>query len=115
VGTELPGSPPVAADLLTNAASLVHTRLIGLVTAASANAVVNPAGFAQMLPGQGGVRIWPTLGEVAMGWQSDHLEVGASVRNSDRAADQALQVLACVGNRAMVLDGSRFRIRGSVQ
>jgi hypothetical protein len=46
VGTELPGSPPVAADLLTNAASLVHTRLVGLVTAASANAVVNPAGFA---------------------------------------------------------------------
>jgi hypothetical protein len=36
VGTGLPGSPPVAADLLTNAASLVHTRLVGLVTAASA-------------------------------------------------------------------------------
>jgi hypothetical protein len=114
VDTELPGSPPVAADFLTNAASLVHTRLVGLVTAASANAVVNPAGLAQVLPGQGGVLIWPTLGEVAMGWQSDHLEVGASVRNSDPAADQALQILACVGNRAMVLDGSAAMSRGMV-
>ncbi len=114
MGTELPGSPPVAADLLTNAASLVHTRLIGLVTAASVNAVINPAGFAEVLPGQGGVLIWPTLGEVAMGWQSDHLEAGASVRNSDPAADQAMQILACVGNRAMVLDGSAAMSRGMV-
>jgi hypothetical protein len=60
------------------------------------------------------VLIWPTLGEVAMGWQSDQLEVGASVRNCDPAADQALQILACVGNRAMVLDGAAAMSRGMV-
>jgi Domain of unknown function (DUF4438) len=104
----------MAADLPTNAASLVRTRLVGWVTAASANAVVNPAGLAQVLPGQGGLLIWPTLGEDATGWQSDHLEVGASIRHSDAAADQALQILACVGNRAVVIDGPAATTRGMV-
>ena len=114
MGTELLGGPPAAADLPTNASSLVRTRLTGLVTAASANAVVSPAGLAQVLPGQGGVLISPTLGEAATDWQSDHLEVGASVGHADPAADQALQILACVGNRAVVLDGPAASVSGMV-
>src|ERR1700733_6033847 len=107
-------STPVATEPPTNTASLVRTRLAGVVSPASANAVVSPGGLAEVLPGQGGVLTSVQLGDAATGWCSDHLEVGASVRHPEPAADQALQVLACVGNQAVVLDGPAARARGMV-
>lgn len=105
---------PVATELATNAARLVRTRLAGVVSPASANAVVSPAGLAEVLPGQGGVLTSVQLGDAATGWCSDHLEVGASVRHPEQAADQALQILACIGNQAVVLDGPAATARGIV-
>jgi hypothetical protein len=107
-------SRPVATEPPTNAARLVRTRLAGVVSPASANAVVSPAGRAEVLPGQGGVLTSVQLGDAATGWCSDHLEVGASVQHPEPAADQALQVLACVGNQAVVLDGPAALARGMV-
>jgi Domain of unknown function (DUF4438) len=104
----------VATELATNAARLVRTRLVGVVSPASANAVVSPAGLAEVLPGQGGVLTSVQLGDAATGWCSDHLEVGASIRHPEPAADQALQVLACIGNKAVVLDGPASAARGMV-
>ena len=107
-------SRPVATEPPTNAARLVRTRLAGVGSPASANAVGSPAGRAEVLPGQGGVLTSVQLGDAATGWCSDHLEVGASVQHPEPAADQALQVLACVGNQAVVLDGPAALARGMV-
>lgn len=99
---------------MTNARQLVKVRLAGVISPASANTVLTPGGTVEVLPGQGGVLLAPALGDVAEGWQSDHLEVGASVRHPEPAADHALQILACVGNRAFVLDGPAAGTEGIV-
>jgi len=95
----------MTADVQTNAGRLLTTRLVGVVQQPSAHVSVDPDGFARSLPGMGGVFVRPRIGDRAGGWMSDHLEVGASVSHPEPSADHALQVLACVGNRAQVLDG----------
>lgn len=95
----------MTADVRTNAARLLTTRLVGVVQQPSAHVSVDPNGFARSLPGMGGVLARPRMGERAGGWMSDHLEIGASVSHPEPSADHALQVLACVGNRAEVIDG----------
>lgn len=97
-----------------NAAQLVTVRVAGMVQGAAANVVVDREAKAQVLPGQGGVVIAPTLGDRAGGWMSDHLEPGASIIHPDPAANRALQVLACVGNPAFVVDGPAAGAQGMV-
>ena len=67
-----------------------------------------------MLPGQGGVVLGVGQGDPADTWESDHLEPGASVGHPDPAANGAIQLLACVGNPAIVLDGPGAGMRGVV-
>jgi hypothetical protein len=95
----------MTASVQTNAGRLLTTRLVGVVQQPSAHVSVDPDGFARTLPGMGGVFVRPRIGDRAGGWMSDHLEVGASVWHPEPSADHALQVLACVGNRAQVIDG----------
>ncbi|MFN8622651.1 MAG: DUF4438 domain-containing protein [Chloroflexota bacterium] len=98
----------------TNAALLVRTRLVAPVGQASLNVVATPDGGVVGLPGQGGLVAGVGLGDRAGGWSADHLEPGASLRHPDAAADRALQVLACVGNTATVVDGPAAGARGVV-
>jgi hypothetical protein len=95
----------MTADVQTNADRLLTTRLVGVVQQPSAHVSVDPNGFARSLPGMGGVFVRPRIGERASGWMSDHLEIGASVSHPEPSGDHALQVFACVGNRAQVVDG----------
>jgi len=103
--------PPAVA---TNATRLVRTRLVAPIAQASLNVVTVPDGRSTALAGQGGLVSGVGLGDRAGGWASDHLEPGASLHHPDPAADQALQVLACVGNTATVLDGPAAGARGIV-
>jgi hypothetical protein len=57
------------------------------------------------LPGMGGVVPTVSVGDPAFGWATDHLEPGVKLRHPKEAANNALQFLACVGNRARVLTG----------
>jgi len=84
---------------------LVQVRLSGQVAPSAANAVVRPDGQLAVLPGQGGVVLGIGPGDPAGSWVSDHLEPGASLRHPDEAANRALQIFACLGNRATVIDG----------
>jgi hypothetical protein len=84
---------------------LVQTRLTGQIVQSEANAVARPDGRLTVLPGQGGVVLGIGPGDPAGGWVSDHLEPGASLRHPDEAANRALQIFACIGNRATVIDG----------
>lgn len=95
-------------------ARLVRTRLVGYIGQPSLNVVTAPDGDVVALPGQGGVIRNVTLDDRAGGWISDHLEPGVSLIHPDPDANRALQILACVGNEATVLDGPSAGARGLV-
>ena len=100
--------------IATNAQRLVQVRLVAPIAAPSVNVVTAPDGRMIGLPGQGGLVTGVGLGDRAGGWTSDHLEPGASLHHPDPAAERALQVLACVGNTATVIDGPAAGARGLV-
>lgn len=97
-----------------NTARLVRTRITGQVIATAANRPVLPDGRLATLPGQGGVVLGIGLGDPAGGWAGDHVEPGVSLGHPDAAANRALQVLSCVGNRVTMLDGPAAGAEGRV-
>lgn len=101
-------------SIATNAHRLVRVRLVAPIAQPAVNVVTMPDGRAVGLPGQGGLVTGVGLGDPAGGWASDHLEPGASLHHPDPAAEQALQVMACVGNVATVIDGPAAGARGLV-
>lgn len=108
-------SPHVATDRLAhNGHRLVSVRVAAQVTPAGANQVVDHRGLQRVLPGQGGVVLRVGPGDPADSWMSDHLEPGASLGHPDPAANRAIQLLACVGNPATVLDGPGTGMKGIV-
>jgi hypothetical protein len=66
---------------------------------------LDPEGGPFLLPGMGGVTLGLSCGEPATGYAGDHVEPGLSVRHREEGANQGLQFLACVGNRARVVTG----------
>jgi hypothetical protein len=55
--------------------------------------------------GAGGVCYTVKVGSAANGWAADQVEPGASIANPDAAANEALLLYACVGNRVTVRSG----------
>jgi Domain of unknown function (DUF4438) len=104
----------VATDIALNDQRLICTRLAGMIQPAQANRVVAPDGRLLQRPGQGGVILGIGLGDPAGGWQADHLEPGVTVGHPEPAANQAFQVLSCVGNRVVMLDGPAAGAEGVV-
>lgn len=70
------------------------------------------------LPGIGGITLNVEMGDSAFGWEGDHIEPGVSCRwGVDKPMEnrnQALQILACVGNRATVMSGKAAGRKGVV-
>jgi len=69
---------------------------------------VSPDGQPVILPGVGGITYNVRVGDPAVGWESDHVEPGVSIKSSDqgeRNANAGLNLLACIGNRARVVSG----------
>ena len=91
--------------MVLNGDRLVRTRLTGRIVPTAANRVVAPDGRLRTLPGQGGVVVGIGPGDPAAGWAGDHVEPGISLGHPEEAANRALQVLSCVGNRVTMLDG----------
>ncbi len=75
---------------------------------------LDPGGRPFLLPGMGGVTLGMGCGEPATGRRGDHVEPGLSVRHREEEADRALQLLACVGNRARVVSGRAEGAEGFV-
>jgi hypothetical protein len=73
-----------------------------------------------VLPGVGGITYNIRVGDLAAGWEADHVEPGVSIENKERderapgAANMALNVLACVGNEAAVVTGDAKGAKGTV-
>lgn len=76
---------------------------------------ISSEGKPVVLPGVGGITYNVRVGDLAVGWAADHVEPGVSVRNKESDdANMALNVLACVGNEAIVVSGDAKGARGVV-
>ncbi len=84
-----------------------HPRLAGMYN-------ITPRGEAIMVPGTGGICFNVRVGDLALGWAADHVEPAVSLKNPDADANNGLNMLACVGNEAEVLDGPAAGEKGVV-
>jgi hypothetical protein len=109
--------------LRTNREKLVKISVIGEVV----SPVVGPAiyrisveGEPVILPGVGGITYNIRVGDPACGWMADHVEPGVSLENRvtdqrmPRAQSRALNVLSCIGNKAVVVKGDAKGSEGVV-
>jgi hypothetical protein len=76
--------------------------------------VIGADGRPQLLPSQGGIVYNVRVGDSAFGWLADLVQPGVSIRASAEPANQALNVLACLGNEAIVVSGEATGARGTV-
>jgi hypothetical protein len=91
-----------------NTGELLRTALVGDVTSPVLG--INPYdvtadGVPFVSIGAGGVCYTVKVGAEAHGWAADQVEPGASIANPDAAANEALMLYACIGNRATVRSG----------
>jgi hypothetical protein len=99
--------------LKTNVDRLIKLSVVGEVASPTIRNVytISATGRPQVLPSVGGVTYNLRVGDSALGWEADHVEPGASVVNrendprSGQGANTAFNVLACVGNQAVVASG----------
>ena len=81
---------------------------------------ISATGKAQILPGTGGITYNLRVGDLAVGWEADHVEPCVSVENKEndaragQGANTAFNVLSCVGNQATVATGDAKGDKGIV-
>jgi hypothetical protein len=100
-----------------NANEMLVTAVTGEVTSPSMG--MNPyevaADGTPVVPvGAGGVCYNVKVGMSALGWAGDQVEPGVSIANAAEAANEALNVFACVGNRVVVRSGAAAGAEGVV-
>ena len=100
-----------------NTGELLRTALVGDVTSPVMG--INPYevtadGVPFVSVGAGGVCYTVRVGSEARGWAADQVEPGASIANPDAAANEALMLYACVGNRVTVRSGGAEGAAGVV-
>jgi hypothetical protein len=108
--------------LKTNAEKLIKLSVMGEVASPTIRNVYNVSatGAPLVLPGVGGITYNLRVGDLACGWQADHVEPGVSADNKESdsrmgvAANTAFNVLSCVGNEAIVASGDGKGDRGVV-
>lgn len=109
--------------LRTNVDKLVKISVVGEVASPVYGRGVyriSAEGHPVVLPGVGGITYNIRVGDLACGWKADHVEPGASIENKEedsrfkRGANKALNVLSCVGNQAVVVEGDAKGAKGVV-
>ncbi len=96
---------------------LVRTMLLGWVSQPemeSSPYLTDSEGRAFVPVGCQGIRYNVRVGMPAFGWEADRVQPGASVAHSEAAANRALSVFACVGNRVRVRTGAAAGSEGVV-
>ena len=100
--------------LKTNANKLIKISVIGEISNPLINRLVytiSTKGKPVILPGVGGITYNLRVGDFACGWEADHVEPGASIKNKENdltfgyAANTALNVFSCIGNQAIIVSG----------
>lgn len=109
--------------LKTNKDKLVKVSVIGEVVSPVIGDTVykiTADGEPVILPGVGGITYNIRVGDPACGWMADHVEPGVSLENrvsdsrSPRGQSNALNVLSCIGNEALVVKGDAKGEKGVV-
>lgn len=108
--------------LKTNAEKLIKMSVMGEIASPTIRSVYNVSatGKPMVLPGVGGITYNLRIGDLACGWEADHVEPGVSVENkendtrSGQAANTAFNVLSCIGNKAIVVNGDAKGAEGTV-
>jgi len=108
--------------LRTNVDRLIRISVMGEIASPTIRSVYNVSatGTPLVLPGVGGITYNLRVGDPACGWEADHVEPGVSVENkendprSGQAANTAFNVLSCVGNEAIVVNGEGKGAKGVV-
>ena len=104
----------------TNVDKLIKISVMGEISSPIVSKSVyriSANGTPVILPGVGGITYNLRVGDLACGWEADHVEPGVSVENRENdsrfgnAANVAFNVLSCIGNRAIVVSGDA---KGSV-
>ena len=81
--------------------------------------VTTTEGKVEVYPSVGGITYNFRIGDSALDLMADHVEPGVSTRNSgpsagEYSANAALNVLACIGNKAVVISGDAKGKQGVV-
>jgi hypothetical protein len=108
--------------LRTNKDRLVKLSVVGEVTSpiyGRSPYRISADGQPLVLPSIGGITYNVRVGDPACGWEADHVEPGVSIQNKEKedastGANRALNVLACVGNKAIVVSGDAKGAKGTV-
>jgi len=109
--------------LKTNIEKLVKISVVGEIVSPIKGAAIyniSAEGNPLVLPGVGGITYNIRVGDLASGWEADHVEPGVSLENkendprSGQGANIALNVLSCVGNEAVVVTGDSKGEKGVV-
>ncbi len=109
--------------LRTNVEKLVKISVMGEVSSPvfwRSAYRISAEGKPMVLPGVGGITYNIRVGDPAVGWMADHVEPGVSVQNKEKderfpgGANMALNILACVGNEAIVVSGEAKGAKGVV-
>jgi len=109
--------------LRTNVENLVKISVIGEVASPVVGRSVynvSATGMPLILPGVGGITYNIRVGDLACGWEADHVEPAVSVENKEndarygQGANAAFNVLSCVGNEAIVVTGDGKGAKGVV-
>ncbi|MDQ3512900.1 MAG: DUF4438 domain-containing protein [Chloroflexota bacterium] len=97
-------------SLVTNVDRLVKISVMGQVSAPRYDSRspyrISHDGQPRVLPGTGGITYDIRVGDRVGGLVGDHVEPCVSLKNPDETANGGLNVLACVGNEAIVTSGA---------
>ncbi len=104
-------------SLRVNRSELAITAVAGEIAPAQLNWGLYDVGYEGeplILPSVGGINPNVRVGDGAFDFLADHIEPAVSVRAPDERQNAALNVLACVGNEAVVVNGEAKGARGRV-
>jgi hypothetical protein len=104
-------------SLRVNRPELVVTAVTGEAAPAQINSGLYDVSFEGqplIVPSVGGINPNVRVGDGAFAFVSDHIEPAVSVKHPDEKQNRALNVMACVGNEAIVISGDAKGARGRV-
>lgn len=104
----------------TNSDRLVHVSVMGNIANPSLPGLpaepyrLDADGVPFLLPSYGSIVYNVSVGDSAYGWLADCIHPSVSIHLKDDAANQGLNILACIGNDAVVMSGAAKGVKGTV-
>lgn len=104
----------------TNSDRLVHVSVMGNIANPSLPGLpaepyrLDADGVPFLLPSFGSIVYNVSVGDSAYGWLADTIHPSVSIHQKDEGANQGLNILACIGNEAVVMSGAAKGVRGMV-